>query len=93
MKLGRRLGRIARFAGAYAQHVSNGKPKASQEQIDERLGVCQACPHLKGTHCGLCGCACGSNKKFLNKLAWADQACPDGRWGAVAPTESAETEK
>lgn len=80
-----KLGQVAKFAVAYANHYAAGKPKCSQRQIDERLAICEQCPHLKGHHCSLCGCNCKGNGKFINKLAWRDQTCPDGRWGAVEP--------
>jgi hypothetical protein len=28
----------------------------------------------------VCGCAISNKKIFLNKLAWADQECPIGKW-------------
>jgi hypothetical protein len=30
-------------------------------------------------------CGCNLNKKqiFMNKLAWADQECPVGKWGSL----------
>lgn len=79
----KKLGKVRQFAIAYANHYAAGKPKCSQAQIDERLAICEACEHLERGHCKLCGCACKGNGKFVNKLAWRDQTCPDGRWGTV----------
>lgn len=28
----------------------------------------------------MCGCNVNNKKIFLNKLAWADQECPLGKW-------------
>jgi hypothetical protein len=28
----------------------------------------------------VCGCNVNTKKVFLNKLAWADQECPLGKW-------------
>ena len=28
----------------------------------------------------MCGCNVNGKKVFLNKLAWADQECPLGKW-------------
>ena len=78
-----KLLRVGRFAGALARHFAKGRPKCTQQQIDDRLEICKACPHLRVDHCSLCGCRCKGNQEFLNKLAWADQECPDGRWSAV----------
>lgn len=76
------------FTKAATNHVLAGRPKATQEQIDERLAICQACPLYNAAKelCTKCGCSCGGKKTFLNKLAWADSVCPhpDGpRWIAV----------
>jgi hypothetical protein len=30
--------------------------------------------------CLMCGCNLSKKKVFLNKLAWADQECPLGKW-------------
>jgi hypothetical protein len=30
--------------------------------------------------CMMCGCNVNNKKIFMNKLAWADQECPDKKW-------------
>lgn len=76
---------IARFTIAAMRHLLNGAPTCTQEQIDERLAACSACPFFVNRRCELCGCCADGEKKFLNKLAWADQQCPDDppRWLAA----------
>lgn len=88
--------RLATFGKAAISHFLKGSPTCSQEQIDERAKICLSCPffaHQTGSatpgegycmHEG-CGCNISTNMKYLNKLAWADQQCPDGKWGTVTP--------
>jgi hypothetical protein len=73
------------FAKASAQHVASGAPKCSDEQIAERFAICQTCEFLKDGACEKCGCPVVREKKFISKLSWADQGCPDTppRWGPV----------
>jgi len=57
-----------------------------QRVIDKRLAICKACPQYDEVkhRCKLCGCCSGpSQKKWLNKLAMANEECPDrpARWG------------
>ena len=33
--------------------------------------------------CSICGCNINTKKKFMNKLAWADQECPIGKWKKI----------
>ena len=68
------------FASAMARHAANGFKRCSKKQIDERLAICQSCPHLVDNHCQLCGCACIETNQLMNKLALASEACPLGKW-------------
>ncbi len=70
------------FARAATMHALRGAPHASQETIDARLAICQACDFYNGQTCTHkdCGCNAGRTRRFLNKLAWADQQCPIGKW-------------
>jgi hypothetical protein len=79
------LQKAANFAAAAAQHVAAGAPMASQAEVQRRHDICTACPHFDGKACGLCGCPVARERKWLSKLSWADQKCPDDppRWGAV----------
>lgn len=66
-------------------HVSLGLPKANQHEIDYRYSVCVVCDKFnqEKSECGICGCAISKRSKFLNKLAWADQECPIGKWPKI----------
>lgn len=84
------------FAKAYASHVIAGRPQATDEQVAERFAICQGCELYKSTGEGRGQClheSCGCYLKLvgvngLNKLRWADQACPLGKWQAVSPPQA-----
>lgn len=69
--------RVWNFAGAMTHWAASGFPTRSQEQIEERMAICQACPLLQNNVCQKCGCSVDG---LINKLAVATEACPDGRW-------------
>jgi len=74
------------FVSASTQHLNAGRPKCSEEQIQARLAICEACDLFDGKHCRECGCACNGTSNFMNKLAWADQECPHPagpKWGKL----------
>ena len=79
--------RLKKFTLDAIKHIGKGMPTCTQEEIDERLAICGECKWFKGGTCLKCGCACTKNKKFLNKLAWADQKCPIGKWGEIEKEE------
>lgn len=91
--------RLANFSRAAIAHALRGNPTCSQAQIDERLTICRGCEMFKAdtdrpefgicTH-SKCGCKVRGEEKFLNKLAWADQECPLGKWKRVDEPVSAE---
>lgn len=64
------------FMGSAAKHLANGMKAASEELQQERLSICEKCPHIveDGSRCGKCGC-------FLQtKAKWASSSCPIGKW-------------
>lgn len=69
------------FAVATAKHVAAGMPTCSDEEIIRRHDICMGCEFFKNNSCGKCGCPISRDKKFISKLAWADQSCPVGKWG------------
>ena len=75
--------KIKNFIKALWFHIGYGLPKCSQEQINYRFKICSGCEFFDrvNTECLQCGCNISPKKKFLNKLAWADQKCPIGKWG------------
>jgi hypothetical protein len=81
--------RMINFAKAAANHAAHGHPQCSQQEIEYRFNMCQSCEFFKQKdEAGICThikCGCNINKKqiYLNKLAWADQECPIGKWGKI----------
>lgn len=63
-------------------HVWGGFPKCNQHQINYRYNICQVCESFDALNneCMHCGCNVNNKKIFMNKLAWADQECPIGKW-------------
>lgn len=74
--------RVRNFFKALWWHIYAGFPKSSQSLIDYRYNICINCENFdkKNTQCLYCGCNISQQKKFLNKLAWADQKCPIEKW-------------
>jgi len=78
--------RIKTFLKSLWFHIYAGFPKSSNEQILERYKICaEGCEFYnnKDSTCMICGCNVNNKKIFLNKLAWADQECPKGKWGKI----------
>jgi uncharacterized paraquat-inducible protein A len=76
------LQKIKTFIKSLWFHVWAGFPKSSVEQINERFTICKSCEmyNKKDSTCMMCGCNVNLKRIFLNKLAWADQECPLGKW-------------
>ena len=55
----------------------------SQDEIEQRLGICFKCEHYKDNACMLCGCRIVRGKNHKNKLANKKASCPDNRWGPI----------
>ena len=55
----------------------------TDEQISDRLAVCNRCEYYENDACTLCGCHIVREKNYMNKLAKKESICPDGRWGPV----------
>ena len=74
--------RIQTFLKSLFFHVWHGFPKTTQSEIFDRYSICIECDKFNNikSECGICGCAISKKSKFLNKLAWADQECPLGKW-------------
>jgi hypothetical protein len=85
--------RLANFTVAAIGHVMAGMPTCTQQQIDERLAICQGCELFKPskadaekgvcTHSD-CGCNLGREGKFISKLGWSDSSCPLEKWPAIS---------
>jgi hypothetical protein len=71
------------FTVAAIAHLLNGSPTCTQEEIDYRFSICEKCNFFTGIACAdkRCGCNINDQRIYLNKLAWADQSCPQDKWG------------
>lgn len=76
--------RIASFAKSAVKHVATGARLCTQEEIDARYAICQACEWFSNGACGQCGCPLVREKQYISKLSWASERCPVGKWGPIA---------
>ncbi len=74
--------KIKTFIKALLWHIRLGLPKSSNEEIQRRYNICQGCELFDKvkSQCLHCGCRITQKREFFNKLAWADQKCPVGKW-------------
>jgi len=74
--------KIQVFLKSLFWHIYSGMPKSSQQEINRRFAICKVCPLYvaEEKECGVCGCNVNDRRIFMNKLAWADQECPEGKW-------------
>lgn len=77
--------KLKTFLKSLLFHVYSGFPKSTQDEINYRYNICLSCEKFKKekSECGICGCNINKKKMFLNKLAWADQECPIGKWPKI----------
>ena len=77
--------KIINFLRSLWWHIWLGFPKSTPLQILDRYAICEACEEFdpKGSQCLVCGCSLSKKKNFMNKLAWADQKCPIGKWPSL----------
>lgn len=77
--------KLKTFLKSLIFHIYAGSPKSTKYEILNRLSFCTSCEHFntKREECGICGCAISDKSIFMNKLAWADQECPVGKWGKI----------
>lgn len=74
--------RIKIFLKSLWFHVYRGFPKCTKLEILTRYNICNSCEEFDKIKsvCNICGCNLSRKKRFLNKLAWADQECPIAKW-------------
>jgi hypothetical protein len=72
------VGQAKSILGVLRASLKNGKVLATAELVEERLGVCESCPHLKEKRgkfaCVKCGCG------YKKKVAFHNSECPIGKW-------------
>jgi hypothetical protein len=81
--------KIKTFIKSLFFHIYAGLPKSSREEISERYSICLSCDLYDNIkeECQVCGCSISNKSKFMNKLAWADQECPVGKWSKINATD------
>ena len=57
------------------------KDQCSQEQIDNRMKICEGCEFFRNNTCMQRGCSLNRERNYKNKLFSAKQSCPIGKWG------------
>lgn len=75
--------KYANYIAARKAWKEAGKPRRTEGQIKEIYEICKSCPKLRKDVCthASCGCHISPNPKaFFNKLAWATEKCPLGKW-------------
>ena len=77
--------KIKVFLNSLLFHVYRGFPKTTKDEILYRYNICNECEFFskEKSQCGVCGCFVSTKKRFLNKLAWADQQCPKDKWPSI----------
>lgn len=71
------------YTKAVVKHIATGAKTCTDEEVEERLKICQSCDffNLDKQYCKLCGCNCNTSKSpFVNKLRMQSQKCPRGKW-------------
>lgn len=80
--------RIVTFWKSFWNHIITGMKKSSIKEIEKRYSVCEGCEFFNfkneqeeiSATCNVCGCSLSKKRIFMNKLAWKDQSCPEGKW-------------
>jgi len=77
--------RIKTFVKSLFWHIARGLPKSGKTNILLRYNICINCESYNPEDkiCNECGCNVSDKNIFLNKLAWADQECPLGKWNKL----------
>lgn len=75
------LARKARnYTRSKVRHVAAGSPPTPPEELDRRRAICAGCEHRTAEDtCRKCGCP------LKDKIAWALERCPVGKWDRPAP--------
>jgi TFIIF-interacting CTD phosphatase-like protein len=67
------------------KNANNIEPsdKCTDDQIEQRLKICNGCEHYKDDACELCGCRIVRENNYMNKLSHKSAACPIDKWGPI----------
>jgi hypothetical protein len=76
--------RVAGYKSARGTWIEAGKPIVDADTQTARRAICEACDQFDRVQdaCKVCGCFL--HETILgDKLAWATEACPIGKWTAL----------
>ena len=67
---------IQEFSSELGKFIKAGAPVVTKNKYQERIGICNACEHIKRPQfsCGKCGC------NMSLKCKWATAKCPIDKW-------------
>lgn len=79
--------RITQFVKSVGHGIREGWPVRDHRRVEELFSICAACPHFvaksrRNGHCDLCGCIIAGDRRSINKLRFAWESCPAGKWDA-----------
>lgn len=78
------INKIKRFLLAKLRWQNAGSPVRPPEEILRIYNdVCVPCEEFDNDSCSECGCRIKPRGTQLNKLAWATEECPLGKWEAT----------
>lgn len=82
------------FINARQKWIEAGRPfRPLKERRRIFNQICKTCEHFTGKRCEVCGCFIDETRDNINKLAWATEECPVGKWGKYVPKENEVLEK
>jgi hypothetical protein len=65
------------------QQNTPSEDSCNDQQIKERLDICNGCNHYSNNACELCGCRIVRENNYMNKLAHKSASCPINKWGPI----------
>jgi hypothetical protein len=72
--------RAVTFLKAFMQQIGGNKDLLGEDEVAERLQICNDCTHYRGDRCSLCGCCATAKSSYFNKLAYPKEKCPLAKW-------------
>ena len=84
--------RVVNLAAAAKKHIATGMNVVDDVVRQYRLEQCLSCteyydPVEETCAHPLCGCGVKRKRGIIDKLSWASQDCPIGRWSSPPPVE------
>lgn len=79
---------LANYATARVKWQAAGRPEVDDDEYARRRSLCLSCPERDPDNdtCRKCGCPLHQTA-LGDKLRWATESCPLGKWLALAPEQ------